>query len=215
MPLQSHGPMGDVGVDGSYHPHTGTAAAGVAYLVRRQDGQLEVHITNTTFAGAQSAQDAEVAALALSLRLTPLQREESLIIGWDCLTPLRHVWSAVRSTFAPQDGGYALPVEEQHPNPRHHASAGHDPQMARVLALLRLREAAGQTTTLRHQKAHSMDAHFGPLLSPVLRTGDGHDHPGMYVVDSQQLSALLAAATGHQQQGDGGPAGHAEGSRSL
>jgi hypothetical protein len=34
--------------------------------------------------------------------------------------------------------------------------------MARVLALLRLREAAGQTTTLRHQKAHGMDAHFGP-----------------------------------------------------
>jgi hypothetical protein len=57
--------------------------ASVAYLVRRQDGLLEVHITNTTFAGAQSAQDAEVAALALSLRLAPLQREESLNIGWD------------------------------------------------------------------------------------------------------------------------------------
>jgi hypothetical protein len=71
-PLQSHDPTGDVGVDGSYHPHTGAAAAGVAYLVRGQDGLLEVHITNATFAGAQSAQDAEVAALALSLRLAPL-----------------------------------------------------------------------------------------------------------------------------------------------
>jgi hypothetical protein len=130
-------------------------------------------------------------------------------MGWDCLTPLRHVWRAVRSTFTPQDGGYALPGKEQHPNPRHHASAGHDPQMARVLAPLRLREATGQTTTLRHQKAHSMDAHFGPLLSPVLRAGDGHDHPGMYVVDWQQLSALLAAATGHQRQGDGGGVWHA------
>jgi hypothetical protein len=59
MPLQSHGPTGDVGVDGSYHPHTGSAAAGVAYLVQRQNGQLEVHITNATFARAQSAQDAE------------------------------------------------------------------------------------------------------------------------------------------------------------
>jgi hypothetical protein len=57
--------------------------------------------------------------------------------------------------------------------------------MARVLALLRLREAAGLTTTLRHQKAHCMDAHFGLLLSPVLRAGDGHDQPGVYVVDSQ------------------------------
>jgi hypothetical protein len=73
-PLSPHHPTGDVEVDGSYHPHTGTAAAGVAYLVRRQDGLLEVHITNATFAGAQSAQDAEVAALALSLRLAPLQR---------------------------------------------------------------------------------------------------------------------------------------------
>jgi hypothetical protein len=80
--------------------------------------------------------------------------------------------------------------------------------MARVLALLRLRAAAGQTTTLRlrHQKAHSMDAHFGPLLLPVLRAGDGHDHPGVYVVDWQQLNALLAAATDHQRQGDGGGA---------
>jgi hypothetical protein len=34
-------------------------------------------------------------------------------------------------------------------------------------------------------------------------------HPGMYVVDWQQLSALLAAATGHQRQGDGGAAWHA------
>jgi hypothetical protein len=94
-PLTSHDPTGDVGVDGSYHPHTGTATAGVAYLFRGMDGLLEVHITNATFAGAQSAQDAEVAALALSLRLAPLQRAQALNIGWDCLTPLRHVWSAV------------------------------------------------------------------------------------------------------------------------
>jgi hypothetical protein len=30
---------------------------------------------------------------------------------------------------------------------------------------------------------HSMDAHFSPLLSPVLRAGDGHGHAGVYVVD--------------------------------
>jgi hypothetical protein len=108
-PLSPHDPTGDVGVDGSYHPHTGTAAAGVAYLVRGQDGLLEVHITNATFAGAQSAQDAEVAALALSLRRAPLQRVQALNIGWDCLTPLRHVWSAVQSTFQPQGSRHALP----------------------------------------------------------------------------------------------------------
>jgi hypothetical protein len=142
-------------VDGLYHPRTGTAAAGVVYLVRGKDGLLEVHITNATFAGAQSAQDTEVPALALSLRLAPLQRVQALNIGWDCLTPLRYVWSAVKSTFQPQGSGHALPGGKQHPTPKNNASAGHDPQMARALALLRLCEAAGQTTTLRHQKAHT------------------------------------------------------------
>jgi hypothetical protein len=207
-PLSPHDPTGDVGVDGSYHTHTGTAAAGVAYLVRGQDGLQEVHITNATFAGAQSAQE-EVAALALSRRLAPLQRVQALNIGWDCLTPLRHVWSAVQSTFQPQDSGHALPGGEQHPTPRNNASAGHDPQMARALALLRLREASGQTTTLRHQKAHSMDAHLGPLLLPVLRTGNDDNHGGIFVIDSLQLSTLSAKATAHQRREDGSPVGQA------
>jgi hypothetical protein len=77
--------------------------------------------------------------------------------------------------------------------------------MARVLALLRLRAAAGQTTSLRHQKAHSMDAHLGPLLLPVLRAGDEHNRTAMYFLGGQQLSTLLAEATAHQRQEDGSP----------
>jgi hypothetical protein len=54
-----------------------------------------------------------------------------------------------------------------------------------------------------------MDAHLGPLLLPVLRAGNDDNHGGIFVVDSLQLSTLLAKASAHQRQEDGSPVGQA------
>lgn len=191
----------DVGVDGSFAPATGLAAAGVAYLVRHADCSKEIHITNCTYEGTQSPGDAEITAIALCLRLAALHDSPAFKVGWDCLAPLRHVLHTVPATYSqPTPAQAAAELAGRSPpsaTPQHHPGLSHDAQMARITALLACRQAAGHTTTLIHQKAHTSDDSLRALWPTELCTAAT---PGVHIIRGATLDALFAATAQQHDQ---------------
>jgi ribonuclease HI len=177
-----------VGIDGSYKedgpPGAAKAAAGVAYLVRMQDGRQAIHITNSTFTGKQSSEEAEMASAVLGLRLAPLLGQQHLNIGWDCLNPLRHLWHKHSPSIPSANGPHKASAAPQ-PNA---TLAGH-PQMRRILELLAAAGRQHHSREFHHQAAHKADAVLCDFIKP-----NKHTPSHTYVLPDRLCRDLLNKA---------------------